>query len=402
MAGSLSIRRNTLISRTLENSKRRIAILGSTGSIGRQTLDVVRQHPDLFEVELITANTSASTLIEQALEFDVNNVVICNEGKYREVADALQDKGIKVFAGIRSVCDLVASDRVDIVVAAMVGFSGLRPTLSAIRAGKIIALANKETLVAAGSVVMSEAKRCDAPILPVDSEHSAIFQCLLGAQGNALTRIHLTASGGPFRTWERKAIAAATKSDALKHPNWSMGAKITIDSATMMNKGFEVIEARWLFDTPQDRIHVVVHPESIVHSMVEFEDGAVIAQMGCPDMREAIQFAMAFPVRLPLDNKKLDFAALGSLSFFEPDLQKFPCLGLAYEAIARGGNIPCALNAANEVAVAAFLQDRIGFYDISAVVSKCLEGTDFVANPSLEDIFATHQAVTARAGEMIW
>ena len=402
MAESPSIRRNTLISRTLENIKRRIAILGSTGSIGRQTLDVVRQHPDLFEVELITANTSASTLIEQALEFDVNNVVICNEGKYREVADALQDKGIKVFAGIRSVCDLVASDRVDIVVAAMVGFSGLRPTLAAIRAGKIIALANKETLVAAGSVVMSEAKRCDAPILPVDSEHSAIFQCLLGAQGNALTRIHLTASGGPFRTWERKAIAAATKADALKHPNWSMGAKITIDSATMMNKGFEVIEARWLFDTPQDRIHVVVHPESVVHSMVEFEDGAVIAQMGCPDMREAIQFAMAFPVRLPLDNKKLDFAALGSLSFFEPDLQKFPCLGLAYEAIARGGNIPCALNAANEVAVAAFLQDRIGFYDISAVVSKCLEGTDFVANPSLEDIFATHQAVTARAGEMIW
>ena len=402
MAGSLSIRRNTLISRTLENSKRRIAILGSTGSIGRQTLDVVRQHPDLFEVELITANTSASTLIEQALEFDVNNVVICNESKYREVADALQDKGIKVFAGIRSVCDLVASDRVDIVVAAMVGFSGLRPTLAAIRAGKIIALANKETLVAAGSVVMSEAKRWDAPILPVDSEHSAIFQCLLGAQGNALTRIHLTASGGPFRTWDRKDIARATKADALKHPNWSMGAKITIDSATMMNKGFEVIEARWLFDTPQDRIHVVVHPESVVHSMVEFEDGAVIAQMGCPDMREAIQFAMAFPVRLPLDNKKLDFAALGSLSFFEPDLQIFPCLGLAYEAIARGGNIPCALNAANEVAVAAFLQDRIGFYDISAVVSKCLEGTDFVANPSLEDIFATHQAVTARAGEMIW
>ncbi len=402
MAVSLSIRCNTLISRTLENRKRRIAILGSTGSIGRQTLDVVRQHPDLFEVELITANNSSSTLIEQALEFDVNHVVICNEAKYKEVADALQDHGIKVFAGIQSVCDLVTSDRVDIVVAAMVGFSGLRPTLSAIRAGKIIALANKETLVAAGSVVMAEAMKYDAPILPVDSEHSAIFQCLLGAQGNALTRIHLTASGGPFRTWDRKDILGATKADALRHPNWSMGDKITIDSATMMNKGFEVIEARWLFDTSPERIHVVVHPESVIHSMVEFEDGAVIAQLGCPDMREAIQFAMAFPRRLSLDNKKLDFAALGALTFFEPDLQKFPCLGLAYEAIARGGNIPCALNAANEVAVAAFLQDKIGFYDIAAVVSKCLEGTDFVANPSLEDIFATHEAVTSRASELIW
>ena len=402
MAVSPSIRCNTLISRTLENRKRRIAILGSTGSIGRQTLDVVRQHPDLFEVELITANNSSSTLIEQALEFDVNHVVICNEAKYKEVADALQDHGIKVFAGIQSVCDLVTSDRVDIVVAAMVGFSGLRPTLSAIRAGKIIALANKETLVAAGSVVMAEAMKYDAPILPVDSEHSAIFQCLLGAQGNALTRIHLTASGGPFRTWDRKDILGATKADALRHPNWSMGDKITIDSATMMNKGFEVIEARWLFDTSPERIHVVVHPESVIHSMVEFEDGAVIAQLGCPDMREAIQFAMAFPRRLSLDNKKLDFAALGALTFFEPDLQKFPCLGLAYEAIARGGNIPCALNAANEVAVAAFLQDKIGFYDIAAVVSKCLEGTDFVANPSLEDIFATHEAVTSRAGEFIW
>ena len=382
--------------------KRRIAILGSTGSIGRQTLDVVRQHPDLFEVELITANNSSATLIEQALEFDAGCAVICNEGKYKEVADALQPRGIKVFAGIRSVCELVASDRVDIVVAAMVGFSGLRPTLAAIRAGKIIALANKETLVAAGALVMAEARKYGAPILPVDSEHSAIFQCLLGAQGNALTRIHLTASGGPFRSWDRASIARATRADALKHPNWSMGAKITIDSATMMNKGFEVIEARWLFDTPSEKIRVVIHPESVIHSMVEFEDGAVLAQLGCPDMREAIQFAMAFPHRLPLDNKKLDFASLGALTFQDPDPERFPCLGLAYGAIARGGNIPCALNAANEVAVSAFLQDRIGFYDISAVVAKCLEGTDFVANPSLEDIFATHEAVTARATELIW
>lgn len=385
----------------MEN-KRRIAILGSTGSIGQQTLDVVRQHPDLFEVELITANNSSSLLISQALEFDVNNVVICNGSKYREVADALQDKGIKVFSGISSVCDLVTSDRVDIVVASMVGFSGLAPTVAAIKAGKIIALANKETLVAAGSIVMGLAEQYHAPILPVDSEHSAIFQCLMAAQGNTVSRIHLTASGGPFRTWDRKRIAAATRADALKHPNWSMGAKITIDSSTMMNKGFEVVEAKWLFDIRPDDIHVVVHPESVIHSMVEFEDGAVLAQLGCPDMREPIQYAMGFPKRLPLNNKKLDFAALGSLSFYEPDLDNFPALGLAFEAIRRGGNIPCALNAANEAAVAAFLQDRIGFYDISNIAEKCMNGVDFVAEPSLDDIFATNDEVYAKAQGMIW
>jgi 1-deoxy-D-xylulose-5-phosphate reductoisomerase len=382
--------------------KRKIAILGSTGSIGTQTLDVIRRHPDLFEVALLSARSSTDLLIRQALEFDPAHVVICDEARYHTVADALQHSGTKVWAGVDSLCELAGMDGVDIVVGAMVGFSGLRPTLSALRAGKVVALANKETLVAAGSVVTRTAREHGGVILPVDSEHSAIFQCLLGAQGNALSRIHLTASGGPFRTWDRSRILEATKADALRHPNWAMGAKITIDSATMMNKGFEVIEARWLFDTPPERIHVVVHPESVVHSMVEFEDGAVLAQLGCPDMREAIQFAMAFPQRLPLDNKKLDFAALGALTFFEPDLQKFPCLGLAFDAIARGGNLPCALNAANEMAVAAFLQDRIGFYDISAVVSKCLEGTDFAANPTLEDIFATHEAVTARANEMIW
>lgn len=385
----------------MEN-KRRIAILGSTGSIGQQTLDVVRQHPDLFEVELITANNSSTQLIAQALEFDVNNVVICNGAKYREVADALQDHGIKVFSGIGSVCDLVTSDRVDIVVASMVGFSGLAPTVAAIKAGKIIALANKETLVAAGSIVMGLAEKYHAPILPVDSEHSAIFQCLLAAQGNAVSRIHLTASGGPFRTWDRKRIASATRADALKHPNWSMGAKITIDSSTMMNKGFEVIEAKWLFDIEPDDIHVVVHPESVIHSMVEFEDGAVLAQLGCPDMREPIQFAMGFPQRLPLNNKKLDFAALGSLSFYEPDLNNFPALGLAFEAIRRGGNVPCALNAANEAAVAAFLQDRIGFYDISSIAEKCMNGVDFVAEPTLDDIFATNDEVYTKAQEMIW
>ncbi|MBQ6045379.1 MAG: 1-deoxy-D-xylulose-5-phosphate reductoisomerase [Bacteroidales bacterium] len=381
--------------------KRRIAILGSTGSIGRQTLDVVRQHPDLFQIELLTANNSSELLVSQAREFDANSVVICNEARYREVADALQPEGIKVFAGIDSACDLVTGDNIDIVVASMVGFSGLAPTVAAVKAGKVIALANKETLVAAGSVVMGLSGKYHAPILPVDSEHSAIFQCLLAAQGNALSRIHLTASGGPFRTWDRTKIASATKAMALKHPNWNMGAKITIDSATMMNKGFEVIEARWLFDVEPDRINVVVHPESIIHSMVEFEDGAVIAQLGHPDMREPIQFAIGFPDRLPLNNRKLDFAALGNLSFFEPDLDRFPALGLAFEAIRRGGNIPCVLNAANEAAVAAYLQDRIGFYDISGIAEKCMEGADFAANPSLDDIFASNDWALRRANELI-
>ena len=381
--------------------KRRIAILGSTGSIGRQTLDVVRQHPDLFQVELLTANNSSELLISQAREFDANSVVICNEARYHEVADALQDDGIMVFAGILSACELVTGDNIDIVVAAMVGFSGLAPTVAAVKAGKVIALANKETLVAAGPVVMGLSEKYHAPILPVDSEHSAIFQCLLAAQGNALSRIHLTASGGPFRTWDKSRIASATKDMALRHPNWNMGAKITIDSATMMNKGFEVIEARWLFDVEPDRINVVVHPESIIHSMVEFEDGAVIAQLGHPDMREPIQFAMGFPERLPLNNRKLDFATLGSLTFAAPDLDRFPALGLAFEAIRRGGNIPCVLNAANEAAVAAYLQDRIGFYDIPRIASECMAGADFAANPSLDDIFATDEWAKRRANELI-
>ena len=381
--------------------KRRIAILGSTGSIGRQTLDVIRQHSDLFQVELLTANNSSALLIEQAKEFDANSVVICNESKYREVAEALQGDGIKVFAGIKSACDLVSGDNIDIVVASMVGFSGLAPTIAAVKAGKILALANKETLVAAGSVVMGLAEQYHAPVLPVDSEHSAIFQCLLAAQDNKFKRIHLTASGGPFRTWSREEIAKATKDMALKHPNWNMGAKITVDSATMMNKGFEVIEAKWLFNATPDEINVVVHPESIIHSMVEFEDGAVLAQLGHPDMREPIQLALGFPERLPLNNRKLDFAQLGSLTFAAPDMEKFPALGLAFEALRRGGNIPCALNAANEAAVAAYLQDRIGFYDISTIAEKCIDGADFVANPSLDDIFATNDEVFAHANELI-
>lgn len=380
--------------------KRRIAILGSTGSIGRQALDVVRQHKDLFEVELLTANNSSALLIEQAMEFRPGSVVICNEAKYQEVADALQPNDIKVFTGMDSVCSLVEADDIDIVLTALVGFSGLRPTISAIKAGKIIALANKETLVAGGSVVMDLARKYNSPILPVDSEHSAIFQCLLGATGNPISRIHLTASGGPFRTWDRDRIAAATKNEALKHPQWTMGAKITIDSATMMNKGFEMIEARWLFDTAPDKINIVVHPQSIIHSMVEFADGAVIAQLGNPDMREPIQFALSFPERLTLNNKKLDFASLQGLTFEEPDMEKFPCLSLAFEAIRKGGNVPCAMNAANEAAVAAFLKDGIRFYDIPEIISACMAGVNFVEKPTVDDLLSTNAEVYRVAAEM--
>ena len=371
--------------------KRKIAILGSTGSIGTQTLDIVRQHRDLFEVELISANNSAELLISQAREFDVNNVVVCNPDKYGIVAEGLKDSGSKVFAGIDSLCSLAAAEDVDIVVGAMVGFSGLKPTLAALEAGKIVALANKETLVAAGSLVTRTMREHGAVILPVDSEHSAIFQCLLAAQGNAVEKIHLTASGGPFRSWSKEQIAAATAAQALKHPNWSMGAKVTIDSSTMMNKGFEVIEARWIFDIPVEKINVVVHPESIIHSMVEFEDGAVIAQLASPDMREPIGFALSFPKRISVGNRKLNFGELGRMTFENADLDRFPCLALAYEAIRRGGNAPCALNSANEVAVAAFLRGQIGFYDIARLCERALDGSDFVVDPSLADIFATHE-----------
>ena len=381
--------------------KRRIAILGSTGSIGRQALDVIRQHRDLFEVELLTANNSSELLIRQAIEFDANAVVICNEDKYKEVSDALQPHYIKVFAGMQSVCDLVTGDNIDIVLTSMVGFSGLASTVAAVKAGKTIALANKETLVAAGKIVMGLAAQHHARILPVDSEHSAIFQCLMGSAGADIEKIHLTASGGPFRTWTREQIAMATREQALNHPNWSMGSKITIDSATMMNKGLEIIEARWLFDTPGDRIEVVIHPESIIHSMVEYADGSVIAQMGHPDMREAIQFAFSYPYRLSLDNRKLNFAELGGLSFYAPDRERFPALGLAYESLEKGGNMACIMNAANEAAVAAFLQEKIGFYDITDVVSECMAGADFVAEPDLDTIFRTNEAALARAGEII-
>lgn len=381
--------------------KRRIAILGSTGSIGKQALDVIRQHRDLFEVELLTANNSSELLIRQAVEFNANAVVICNEARYDEVAEALQPHDIKVFAGMKSVCDLVIGDNIDIVLTSMVGFSGLESTISAVKAGKTIALANKETLVAAGQLVMDLAAAHHARILPVDSEHSAIFQCLMGSAGAEIEKIHLTASGGPFRTWTREDIASATPAQALNHPNWSMGSKITIDSATMMNKGLEIIEARWLFGTPGEKINVVVHPESIIHSMIEYADGSVIAQMGHPDMREAIQFAFSYPYRLPLDNRKLNFAELGSMTFAAPDFDKFPALALAYKALEKGGNMACMMNAANEAAVAAFLRGRIGFYDITDIVERCMADGPFMADPDMDDIFRTNDETLEIAGEMI-
>ena len=381
--------------------KRRIAILGSTGSIGRQALDVIRQHRDLFEIELLTANNSSELLISQAIEFEANAVVICNENKYKEVAEALQPHYINVFAGMQSVCDLVTGDNIDIVLTSMVGFSGLSSTIAAVKAGKTIALANKETLVAAGHIVTDLAIASHSRILPVDSEHSAIFQCLLGSMGADIEKIHLTASGGPFRTWSKEDISKATRAEALRHPNWSMGSKITIDSATMMNKGLEIIEARWLFNTPGNKIDVVVHPESIIPSMIEYADGSVIAQMGHPDMREAIQFAFSFPHRLPLDNRKLNFAELGRMSFHAPDQDKFPALRLAYMALEKGGNMPCVMNAANEAAVAAFLQERIGFYDITDIVEECMCGAEFAASPDLDTIFETNSRTLATASEII-
>lgn len=382
-------------------AKRRIALLGSTGSIGTQCLDVIRQHPDQFEATLLVANNSAEKLIAQAREFRPAAVVIANPDKYGEVAAALRDTSVAVLSGADAVCEQVCAPAVDVVLAAMVGFSGLRPTLAAIGAGKTIALANKETLVAAGALVMKAARQHRVSILPVDSEHSAIFQCLQGAGDNRLCKIHLTASGGPFRTWERGRIASAKASDALKHPNWAMGAKITIDSATMMNKGLEVIEATWLFDVDPGDIRVVVHPQSVIHSMVEFADGAVIAQLGHPDMRQPIQYALGYPARLTLDNKKLHFADIGTLTFEEPDMQRFPCLDLAFQAIARGGNQPCILNAANEEAVAAYLRSDIGFYDIPDIIAACMARVPFLQSPSIEDIFETNAAARETAAQIL-
>ena len=380
--------------------KRNLAILGSTGSIGTQALEVVSEHPDLFEVYALTANNQVDLLINQARKYMPEVVVIANEQKYPELKEALEDLPIKVWAGSDAIAQVVQSEPIDMVLTAMVGYAGLKPTIAAIKAGKAIALANKETLVVAGELITALAVEHKVPILPVDSEHSAIFQCLAGEWENPVEKILLTASGGPFRTKTMEELAVVTKAQALKHPNWSMGAKITIDSASMMTKGFEMIEAKWLFDTEPEKINIVVHPQSIIHSMVEFADGAVIAQMGHPDMREPIQYALSFPERLTLDNKKLDFAELGSLTFEKPDMDKFPCLALAFEAIGRGGNIPCAMNAANEAAVAAFLQDRIRFYDIPDIISSCMAGVEFVSAPGIDELISMNDEVYRKSAEL--
>lgn len=369
--------------------KRRIAILGSTGSIGTQALDVISQHTDLFEVELLTANNNADLLIEQALKFRPNHVVICNEELYAKVNDALSATDTKVFAGMKSVNDLVQSSTIDMVLASMVGFSGLEPTLNAIRGGKAIALANKETLVAAGSIVTRLAREYDTPIIPVDSEHSAIFQCLQG-EYTQIEKLILTASGGPFRTWSIEDIAKATRVQALNHPNWDMGAKVTIDSASMMNKGLEMIEASWLFNVSPDDIEIVVHPQSIVHSMVQFTDGCLKAQLGAPDMRVPIQYALSYPQRVSLDTKRISFPELAHLDFYAPDSTRFPAIELAYAAHRMKGNMACIMNGANEIAVEAFLKDKILFHRIPQIIEKTMEKATFVPLPDIDDIYESH------------
>lgn len=369
--------------------KRKICLLGSTGSIGTQALDVIRQHSDRFEAHTLTAGRNAERLIAQAREFKPDTVVIADERKYDEVREALSNQDTKVFAGSEAIAQVVENAEVDMVLTAMVGFAGLRPTVSAIKAGKAIALANKETLVVAGDLITRLSREYRTPILPVDSEHSAIFQALNGEGRNRIEKILLTASGGPFRTLSKEEIAHVTADSALRHPNWRMGAKITIDSATMMNKGFEMIEARWLYGVEAESIEIVVHPESIVHSAVQFEDGAVIAQLGTPDMRLPIQYALAYPERLPLNSPRLDLFKLGTLHFEPAQRDKFPCIQLAYDATKQGGTVPCAMNAANEIANQAFRQGQIGFLDIPRIISQTMQQTDFLPHPTLDDYFKT-------------
>lgn len=376
--------------------KRRVAILGSTGSIGKQALEVISGHPEMFEVVTLTANTNAQLLIKQAKEFDPDSVVIASEAKYDEVFKALDPLGIKVFTGEDSISEIVRSSTIDIVLTAMVGFSGLKPTVEAIKAGKAIALANKETLVAAGEIITKLAATHHVPIIPVDSEHSAIFQCLQGHMGE-IEKILLTSSGGPFFTKSAEEIANATVEQALNHPKWNMGAKITIDSASMMNKGLELIEAKWLFYVKPSDIEIIVHPQSIVHSMVQFKDGAVIAQLSHPDMRLPILYALSYPYRVDLDTKRLDFAEVRNLDFFKPDYDKFPCLRIATEAISKGGNLPCSMNAANEVAVHHYLKGGMPFSAIPKVIENVLSGTKFVAEPTLEEIFDTDMLAREQA-----
>ena len=383
---------------THNKSKRQVAILGSTGSIGTQALQVIEEHSDLYEVYALTANNSVDLLIEQARRHQPDVVVIANEAHYSKLCEALADLPIKVYAGENALCEVVEAEPIDIVLASMVGYAGLRPTMNAIRAGKAIALANKETLVVAGELITQLAIEHRVPILPVDSEHSAIFQCLTGEGNNPIEKILLTASGGPFRTWSMEQLQHATREQALKHPNWDMGAKITIDSATMMNKGFEVIEAKWLFDVAPSQIEVVVHPQSVVHSMVQFTDGSIKAQLGTPDMRLPIQYAFSYPYRLPLSSQRVDFTTLSTLTFEQPDPVRFRNLALSFEALERGGNMPCILNAANEVCVASFLKERVGFLQMSDVIERTMQKVDFIKAPTYEDYVAT-DAIARRIAE---
>lgn len=367
--------------------KKQIAILGSTGSIGTQALQVIEEHPDLYEAYALTANNQVELLAEQARKFMPAAVVIANESKYAQLKELLADLPIQVYAGADALCEIVEAKPIDVVLASMVGYAGLRPTMNAIKAGKAIALANKETLVVAGELINALAQQYHTPILPVDSEHSAIFQCL--EMNNPLEKVILTASGGPFRTFTKEQLQYVTKEQALKHPNWDMGAKITIDSATMMNKGFEVIEAKWLFGVRPDQIEVVVHPQSVIHSMVQYEDGAVKAQLGVPDMRLPIQYAFSYPQRIKASFDRLDFSQMKTLTFEQPDTDRFRCLALAYEALNRGGNMACIVNAANEVVVSAFLHDRISFLQMSEVIEQTMGKVTFIQTPSYEDYVTT-------------
>ncbi len=380
--------------------KKRIAILGSTGSIGTQALQVIEEHPDRYEAYVLTANNKVDALIAQARQFKPEAVVIANDSKYLALKEALADLPIKVYAGEEALCQIVAEAPVDMVLTAIVGYAGLKPTMSAIRARKPIALANKETLVVAGELINELAALNGVPILPVDSEHSAIFQCLAGEVGNRVEKVILTASGGPFRTCTAEQLATATKAQALKHPNWEMGAKITIDSASMMNKGFEVMEAKWLFGVLPEQIEVVVHPQSVIHSMVQFEDGAIKAQLGMPDMRLPIQYAFSYPDRLRSSFPRLDFKLCTELTFEQPDTTRFRNLALAYEALHRAGNMPCIVNAANEVAVSAFLQDRLSFLGMSEVIERTMSRASFIPKPSCEDYAATDAEARRIAAEI--
>jgi len=381
--------------------KKRLALLGSTGSIGRQTLAVIKSNPDLFEVEVLTAQNNCDVLISQAFEINPNVVVIGNPACYRKVCTALESLPVKVYSGEDSITQVMEMESIDLVVSALVGYAGLRPTIRAIEYGKDIALANKETLVIAGELVTAKARSMNVRMLPVDSEHSAIFQCLVGERPGSVEKIYLTASGGPFRGKTREYLQSVSREEALNHPNWKMGKKITIDSASLMNKGLEVIEARWLFDLKPEQIDVIIHPQSIIHSIVQFVDGSMKAQMGLPDMRMPILYALGFPERLPSALPRFSFPDYPCLTFEQPDKELFRNLGLAYNALSAGGNIPCILNAANEAAVFAFLNEKIGFLDMTDVIEHCLKTLPFISSPSYEDYVETHRDSIKYAEEFI-